>query len=138
MVPKTLTLTKTALVPSCSDTGGGCNFNISITNNGDDEFKGPVEIEDVVTADGAQIPTTGQDTNADAGFGWTCENKGQSFDCKSSTLTIPAKGKEDLSIGFKLGSATTAKEIKNCAKLIGGPEFVRDHPAQIRSNSADP
>ena len=128
VVPKTLTLTKTALVPSCSDTGGGCNFNISITNNGDDEFKGPVEIEDVVTADGAQIPTTGQDTNADAGFGWTCENKGQSFDCKSSTLTIPAKGKEDLSIGFKLGSATTAKEIKNCAKLIGGPESCATIP----------
>ena len=128
VVPKTLTLTKTALVPSCSDTGGGCNFNISIANGGDDDFEGVVEIEDTVTADGAFIPTTGKDTNADAGFGWTCANKGQSFSCKSSKLKIPAKGKEDISIGFKLGSATTAKEIKNCAKLIDGPESCATIP----------
>ena len=128
VVPKTLTLTKTALVPSCSDTGGGCNFNIGIANGGDDDFEGVVEIEDTVTADGAFIPTTGKDTNADAGSGWTCANKGQSFSCKSNKLKIPAKGKEDISIGFKLGSATTAKEIKNCAKLIDGPESCATIP----------
>jgi hypothetical protein len=129
VVPKTLTITKTAKSASCSDIGGGCIFNINIANSGDEEFKGTVEIEDVVTADGAQVPTAGQDTDADAGSGFSCSNNGTSFTCKADSVTIPAKGSEDITIGFKLGSPSTAKEIKNCAKLTsGGPESCATIP----------
>ena len=115
--PPHLSLAKKATAGSCSDAGGGCDFKITVTNDGDTDFDGPVSFDDVVTADNAVLGTT-QMTNGQAVGDFACSKTAQGFTCSSAgPIKIAAKTSVDHDVSFTLGAGTAAKEIENCAKL---------------------
>jgi hypothetical protein len=115
--PAKLTLEKKAIAASCSDAGGGCDFEIAIANAGETEFNGPIEFTDTVTAGGGFFGTTEMTDGFNHG-NFKCAKEGQFFRCTSfKDVKIPAAGKIDHKVSFKLGSGTAANEIKNCARL---------------------
>jgi hypothetical protein len=119
--PPHLTIAKTATAGACSD-AGGCDFKITVSNDGDTDFDGPVSFDDVVTADNAVLGAT-QMTNGQAVGDFACSKGAQGFTCVSNgPIKIPAKGSVDHDVSFALGPGSAAKEIENCATLQGSDQ----------------
>ncbi len=112
-----LKIEKKATAAQCSDAGGGCDFEITVTNSGAAPFTGPIEIDESVKGDGAFFGGTAITSGPNAP--WTCAKTGQSFACSHPSTTLAPNGSVTLKIGFKLGAGTAAKEIENCAALKG-------------------
>ncbi len=103
-------------VAQCSDLGGGCNFTIDVTNDGDVPFIGEVDISEEPTADGIFIEGT---KLVKPTGGWTCDPAGSAFSCKSGKVEIAPKQKITLDLGVLLGKLTGANQLQNCASIVG-------------------
>ena len=128
-----LVLAKTRAAPQgCSEIGGGCEFNISITNAGAQDFEGPVAFtERLTTSAGQALPDAKFDNTpiivlADKTImNLVCDKAGDAFTCGSggANVKIPAGKAITAKIAMKPGATGGAEQLRNCAQLTsGGPE----------------
>ncbi len=123
-----LVLAKNPVAASCSETGGGCEFRISITNPGPNEFNGPLSFTDHVSApDGSPFPNITLEnvpqSNSVEGVVAPvfCKKDGNDVNCASAVpAKIPAGKTIEITMVFKPGSGSVATAIKNCASFAGG------------------
>ena len=115
-----LRIEKRALVTTCSDVGGGCLFEVVVSNPGPDDFAGPAEILDTVTVDGRAIAST-QLLMIQAGpaDGWRCAKQDAAFMCSREG---PIKAGESIVLrrnAFLQADTGGGARIENCAELRG-------------------
>ena len=115
-----LKIEKSATVTKCTAVGGGCLFEITVTNVGATSFTGPIDIDDTVKADGAIFGATTISAGATPKLPWTCTKTGQAFACSHPSTTLAPGASIKLNVGFTLGAGTAAKNIENCATLKQG------------------
>src|SRR5699024_2332121 len=121
-----LRVEKKADVTQCSDLGGGCQFTITVTNPGPGDFKGQLELSDVVKVDG-QVPANMQigissgSTAPVLAPSWQASPQGVT--CKTTDnrpAVIPAGKSFEVRINVKPGATPNGKELKNCASIRSG------------------
>ena len=124
---KTLTLTKNPVSEKCSDIGGGCQFVVSITNNGDTDFTNPIAFTDLVsTADGTPLPNADFGTVQAANVGgpdinapFVCTKGGGALTCATGALAVKIPPKRTITFPMTITPGPTggATAIKNCAQM---------------------
>ena len=123
-----LILAKNPAVEQCSDAGGGCEFRVSITNPGPEEFNGPIEFSDTPTKpDGTQFLNLTLESVTPlipegAVSPISCNRVGDGFTCGTGPVVkakLPAGKTIQVMMSFKPGPGTGATAIKNCATMKG-------------------
>lgn len=124
-----LIFAKNPVASKCSDFGGGCEYLISITNPGPEDFSGPLEFGDVVkTPDNrplpnATFPTSGMGALRQDGVtaDFLCNKSGDGILCRTTgDAKIPANRTAQIPAIIKPGPVAGATAVKNCATLTGG------------------
>ena len=120
----TITIAKAGVPASCKGDPKACDFTLTITNNGDAPFNGPVEFTDDATGDGAIFGAAAITSAVPPP--WSCPKTGQGFKCSAAALPLGAKGTPTatatLPMSITLGAGTGAvKEMKNCATMTDQP-----------------
>lgn len=110
-----LSLVKTA--KACNPARFLCEFEMTVTNNGDAEFKGPVKFSDAATAEGKAVEIERTTVNKQPSA-WTCTKGGSGFNC-SAELTLAPKASQTVPILTHFDPKFTSKEVRNCATLDG-------------------
>ena len=99
----------------CSDLAG-CDFRIEVTNDGDADFKGQLDINEEVTLDGKPAPGM----LALSKGSWKCTQAGSPFTCSSlPNVTLGPKGTQTLFFHVVSSELTGAKTMENCANVVG-------------------
>ncbi|MGZ5862424.1 MAG: hypothetical protein ACXWKB_03925 [Methyloceanibacter sp.] len=115
-----LVIAKRATVASCTDAGGGCLFDIVVSNTGTTPFAGPVEVVETLKTDGT--PAISTNLRADPPKPWKCAKIDQAqFLCKHPG-PVPPGSSVTLSVNFGLRAGTGAKVMQNCAQIKGSGE----------------
>jgi len=119
-----LKIDKNATVTTCGLKGGGCSFEIAVTNTGTAPYTGPIEISDtprLFDANGQAVGTALINTPGPAAP-WTCAPNGQNFSCALPSVTLAPGQRTKLDITFKpAGNPQGAVRIENCARLKDDP-----------------
>ena len=119
-------LTKNPVVEKCSDAGGGCDFVVSITNNGDTDFTDPIAFTDVLsTGDGKPLPNAdfgnvSVGNAADINAEFVCKKGGGVLTCATGAgkVKIPPKRTITFPMTITPGPTGGATAVKNCAQLL--------------------
>ncbi len=124
---KPLVLTKNPVAEKCSDTGGGCDFVVSITNTSDTDFTNPIAFTDhVSTADGTPLPNADFGSvqaslppGSDVSAPFICRTGGGGLTCSTGAakVRVPAKQTITFPMSIKPGPTGGATAIRNCAQL---------------------
>jgi hypothetical protein len=94
--------------PATCEAGESCQFEVTITNAGDDAFYGPLVIGDQVNLPGAQIST--------AGDGWTCAAAGAIWNCVHPPVTLEPGERWVLPVDVHLPRSTLKDtQFEQCA-----------------------
>jgi hypothetical protein len=112
-----LVVTKTSPVTSCSALGGGCLFNINISNPGPDDFPGPIEFDDETTFLDQKVEVARTTTTPD---GWSCKFDKQSTGHCSRAAPLKAGESTDFALSLRPEAQTAAGSIRNCVTVKGG------------------
>ncbi|CAM5308761.1 hypothetical protein ATER59S_00826 [Aquamicrobium terrae] len=119
-----LKIDKSATVTTCGLKGGGCSFEIAVTNTGTAPYTGPIEISDtprLLDANGQAVGTALINTPGPAAP-WTCAPNGQVVSCAQPSVTLAPGQRTKLDITFKpAGNVQGAVRIENCARLKDDP-----------------
>ncbi len=120
-----LVLEKKATVTSCGAVGGGCDFEITVTNKGAQPFQGPIIIEEVARTLGPDSAVLGAGNLVGApNAPWSCSPDGLlSLKCISPANTsLSPGGKITLKVRFiPENGGTAGARLENCARLEGRP-----------------
>jgi hypothetical protein len=113
-----LVISKTPKAANCTDAGGGCLFDIVVSNTGTAPFAGPIDVVETVKADGKLAASS--NLRADPPAPWKCaKTTSAQFIC-THPGPVPAGGSVTLSVNFGLRAHTGAKTMQNCAQIKGG------------------
>ena len=85
-----------------------CTFEIVITNNGSNDYTGPVSITDTISPN-FNAPVVSSSA------GWTCSSNGAVTTCDAAQVTIPAGGSITLTLVLNIDAPAPAAE--NCVTL---------------------
>lgn len=113
-----LVISKKAMAASCTDAGGGCLFDIVVSNTGTAPVTGPVEVVETVKADGALAASS--NLRAGPPTPWKCAKTDQAQFICTHPGPVPSGGSVTLSVNFGMRAGTGAKAIQNCAQIKGG------------------
>ena len=113
-----LKIAKKPTAASCTDAGGGCTFDITVTNGRSSAFAGPITVLETIKADGELAASS--DMRAEPPAPWHCDKSSSAHFTCTHPGPLAAGESLTLPVNFGLRADTGARSIQNCAEIKGG------------------